>query len=99
MQTLTLYADGCLTILLKGELDHCAAQDAMQSIEELVEEYLPRRCVLDLSGLTFMDSSGIAVILKADRLLRQSGASRAQGAGGGGTHAGDPAVRRNGRGV
>lgn len=77
MQTLTLYADGCLTILLKGELDHCAAQDAMQSIEELAEEYLPRRCVLDLSGLTFMDSSGIAVILKADRLLRQSGASLA----------------------
>lgn len=37
MQTLTLYADGCLTILLKGELDHCAAQGAMQSIEELVE--------------------------------------------------------------
>ena len=77
MQTLTLYADGCLTILLKGELDHCAAQDAMQSIEELVEEYLPRRCVLDLSGLTFMDSSGIAVILKTDRLLRQTGGALA----------------------
>lgn len=77
MQTLTMYADGCLTIYLKGELDHCAAQAAMQSIEELAEEYLPRRCVLDLSGLSFMDSSGIAVILKADRLLRQSGAALA----------------------
>lgn len=77
MQTLTLYADGCLTIFLKGELDHCAAQDAMLSIEELVEEYLPRQCILDLSGLSFMDSSGIAVILKADRLLKQSGAALA----------------------
>ena len=43
MQTLTLYADGCLTILLKGELDHCAAQDAMQSIEELVDEVYGKR--------------------------------------------------------
>lgn len=74
MQTLTSYSEGCLTIFLRGELDHCAAQQAMRSIEELAEEYLPRRCVLDLSGLSFMDSSGIAVILKADRLLRQTGA-------------------------
>ncbi len=75
MQTLKQYADGCLTVRLRGELDHSAAAEAMRAIEEAAEEYLPRQCVLDLSGLSFMDSSGIAVILKADRLLRQSGAS------------------------
>lgn len=63
----------CLTLRLLGELDHAAAQEAMPCIEDAVEEYLPRRCVLDLSGLSFMDSSGIAVILKTDRLLRQTG--------------------------
>lgn len=77
MQTLTSYSDGCLTIFLRGELDHCAAQQTLQAIEELAEEYLPRACVLELSGLTFMDSSGIAVMLRAERLLRQSGASLA----------------------
>ena len=45
----------------------------MPGIEDAVEEYLPRRCVLDLTGVSFMDSSGIAVILKTDRLLRQTG--------------------------
>ena len=67
----------CLTLRLLGELDHAAAQEVMPGIEDAVEEYLPRRCVLDLSGLSFMDSSGIAVILKNERLLRQTGGALA----------------------
>ena len=67
----------CLTLRLVGELDHAAAQTVMPGIEDAVEEYLPRRCVLDLTGVSFMDSSGIAVILKTDRLLRQTGAALA----------------------
>ena len=67
----------CLTLRLLGELDHAAAQEVMPGIEDAVEEYLPRRCVLDLSGLSFMDSSGIAVILKTDRLLQQTGGALA----------------------
>ena len=63
----------CLTLRLMGELDHAAAQTVMPGIEDAVEEYLPRRCVLDLTGVSFMDSSGIAGILKTDRLLRQTG--------------------------
>ena len=54
----------CLTLRLMGELDHAEAQTVMPGIEDAVEEYLPRRCVLDLTGVSFMDSSGIAVILK-----------------------------------
>lgn len=67
----------CLTLRLVGELDHAAAQTVMPGIEDAVEEYLPRRCVLDLTGVSFMDSSGIAVILKTDRLLRQMGGALA----------------------
>ena len=63
----------CLTLRLVGELDHAAAQTVMPGIEDAVEESLPRRCVLNLPGVSFMDSSGIAVILKTDRLLRQTG--------------------------
>ena len=67
----------CLTLRLMGELDHAAAQTVMPGIEDAVEEYLPRRCVLDLTGVSFMDSSGIAVILKTDRLLLQTGGALA----------------------
>lgn len=46
----------CLTLRLMGELDHAAAQTVMPGIEDAVEEYLPRRCVLDLTGVSFMDT-------------------------------------------
>ena len=59
----------CLTLRLLGELDHAAAQEVMPGIEDAVEEYLPRRCVLDLSGLSFMDSSGIGVIIGRSRKM------------------------------
>lgn len=73
MQTFSDYRDGTLTICFQGELDHCAAASALGAVEAAAEEYMPRQCRLDFSGLSFMDSSGIAVILRSDRLLRQSG--------------------------
>ena len=66
------YENGVLNIRLSGELDHCAAAFALQAIESAVEEYMPRQCVLDFSELSFMDSSGIAVILKTERLMRHA---------------------------
>ena len=60
----------CLTLRLLGELDHAAAQEVMPGNEDAEEEYLPRRCVLDLSGLSFMDSSGIALILRSQQRMQ-----------------------------
>ena len=62
-----------LYIYLKGELDHHGARAAMLEIEEKIDLELPRDCVLDLSGLTFMDSSGIAVILKTYKRMQELG--------------------------
>ncbi len=58
-----------LTIRLSGELDHHAAKDLMESIDRLLEQTLPVKTLLDLEGLTFMDSSGIAVVLRAKRRM------------------------------
>ena len=73
MNIQTAYASGRLTIYLAGELDHHAARETMRSIAELLDEYLPRECALDLSGLRFMDSSGIAVILGIRRRMEELG--------------------------
>ncbi len=56
-----------LTVALRGELDHHAARPLMERIAMLVEQTLPSKLILDLKELTFMDSSGIAVILRAKR--------------------------------
>ena len=73
MKVYSAYRDGRLTIFLQGELDHHEAKRTMDLIERLLDEYLPRDCILDLSGLTFMDSSGIALILKLHRRLTGGG--------------------------
>ena len=58
-----------LTITLTGELDHHAAKSLMDSIDRCIEQNLPAKTLLDLAGLTFMDSSGIAVVLRAKRRM------------------------------
>ena len=77
MRSTVEYQNGILTIRLIGEVDHAAASAAMNAVEMAVEEYMPRQCVLDFSDLSFMDSSGIAVILKSERLMRQMGGGTA----------------------
>lgn len=69
----TAFSSGRLTIYLSGELDHHEARKAIHSLDELLDEYLPRDCVLDMSGLNFMDSSGIAVIIRISRRMRDLG--------------------------
>jgi len=65
--------NGKLYLYLVGDLDHHGAKTAMVEMEEQIELVLPRDCVLDLSGLNFMDSSGIAVILKTVRRMNALG--------------------------
>ena len=67
------FSAGRLTLYLRGELDHHESKEAIRSIEELLDEYMPRDCVLELSGLNFMDSSGIALIVKSGRLMKELG--------------------------
>lgn len=64
-----------LTAALSGELDHHAAKTIMSQLELQVDAARPRALVLDLSQLTFTDSSGIAVLLRAWRHMSQLGGS------------------------
>ena len=67
------YESGRLTLYLAGELDHHEARNLMRLIEELMDEYTPRDCALNMSGLSFMDSSGIAIIIKVSRRMKSLG--------------------------
>lgn len=72
--SLTSYVqDKHLTIELTGEIDHHGARGLIEEIGEKLEMYLPTQCSLDFRGVSFMDSSGIAVVLNAARTMRQLG--------------------------
>ena len=55
--------------LVSGEIDHHGARQIMKELDEAIDGILPGKLELDLSGVTFMDSSGIAVLLRARRRM------------------------------
>ena len=59
----------CLRV--SGEIDHHQAKALMEAIDRYVDSALPRRLTIDLEGVTFMDSSGIALLLRAQRRMRE----------------------------
>ena len=63
--------NGCLTVALTGEIDHHCAKFYIQAIAAKIESYTPEVCVLDFQDVTFVDSSGIAVVINAMRSMAQ----------------------------
>ena len=52
-----------LVVSLIGELDHHSAEEVRVKIDDRISRENIRKLVLDFSGVTFMDSSGIGVII------------------------------------
>ena len=67
MQFMSFLQDGTLTVALSGEIDHHGAKNYISAISAKIEADTPRVCVLDFQDVTFMDSSGIAVVINALR--------------------------------
>ncbi len=57
------YSVGILTAKLSGELDHHMASGVRQRIDDEFFAKRPLKLKLDLSGVNFMDSSGLGLIM------------------------------------
>lgn len=62
-----------MIVELFGELDHHEAAKTRLEIDSAMDNYTARDLVLDFSKVTFMDSSGIGVILGRYRRLSSRG--------------------------
>ncbi len=71
MQFTSYLDNGKLTVALTGEIDHHCAKRYIQAIAAKIEAYTPELCVLDFEDVTFVDSSGIAVVINALRSMTQ----------------------------
>ncbi len=65
--------DGILTIAVSGEIDHHNARTIRSQIDESLYYYRSKNVQLDLSDVTFMDSSGLGLILGRFTLARELG--------------------------
>ena len=71
MRFTSFLENGRLTVALTGEIDHHCAKQYIQAIAAKIEAYIPERCILDFRDVTFVDSSGIAVVINALRSMTQ----------------------------
>lgn len=69
--------DGVLSVKLMGEIDHHSAVGVRSDIDALIFEVRPRKIVLDLSEISFMDSSGLGLIMGRYALARDLGCAMA----------------------
>ena len=58
---------------ISGEIDHDTAQTLRQRIDDAALMRMPRVLVLDLTQVSFMDSSGIGLILGRRRRMQALG--------------------------
>ena len=66
-------ADGALRITLEGEIDHHSAVNIRGRIDAQIEGLHPQKTVMDLSGIEFMDSSGLGLIMGRYALMQKLG--------------------------
>ncbi len=70
------YANGAAVVKLAGEIDMSHSPGVHQTLVEVLENR-PTRLIIDLTEVTYMDSSGVGILVDALRRVRVSGAKLA----------------------
>jgi anti-anti-sigma factor len=65
------HADGYVVVSVQGDVDLVSSSDLRRVLDEAVR--LSPRVKVDLSGLTFIDSSGLSALVEAHRKARDAG--------------------------
>ena len=66
----TKYSDDVLTAKIYGEIDHRRAQSIRTKIDAQTQMHKPKELKLDFSNVSFMDSSGIGLIMGRYKLMK-----------------------------
>lgn len=65
--------NGTMTVLLTGELDHHNAGNIRGKVDTALTKNTPDELILDFRGITFMDSSGVGLVLGRYKKTRNTG--------------------------
>ncbi|MDD6022060.1 MAG: anti-sigma factor antagonist [Acutalibacteraceae bacterium] len=68
-----IYEKDKMTVRLEGDLDHHGAAIIRAGIDDAILVNRPKTLVLDFGGITFMDSSGIGLVMGRYRLMQSLG--------------------------
>ena len=65
--------ESALELTLRGEIDHHGAVRVRTEMDALIYEERPKKVILDLSEIEFMDSSGLGLIMGRFALMQNLG--------------------------
>ena len=73
MQFTSFLENGRLTVVLTGEIDHHSAPFIRERMDKDLYFFRPKKVILALDGIEFMDSSGLGLILGRYTKIRDLG--------------------------
>lgn len=62
--------DRLLTIRLTEEIDQHTTDKIRRKLDNEIERFIPRKVIFDFSNISFMDSSGIGMVLGRYKLIK-----------------------------
>jgi len=65
--------NGAAIAVLCGEIDHHSAKDMRAELDRFIITMQPELMAMDFGGITFMDSSGVGLIMGRSKLLKECG--------------------------
>ena len=71
------FNDGVLRVAIVGEINHHNAVFVRQEIDEKIQELSSKNLVLDLAEVSFMDSSGLGLVMGRYQLMKDLGGTLA----------------------
>ena len=71
----TKYSNDVLTAYISGEIDHDSAARIRSAVDGMAQEMKPRLLCLDFGGVSFMDSSGVGLVMGRYRQMKLLGGS------------------------
>jgi anti-sigma B factor antagonist len=66
-------SDGSVCVVATGEIDSSSAPEFRRTLDALLDEPGVSEIVIDLGGITFLDSAGLCVLAAAHRRIKGSG--------------------------
>ena len=68
-----------LFVYLKGEIDHCTSLQLREELEDVIRKEKVKRLHLDFSNVSFIDSSGIGMIIGRYKTMMAAGGTVSAG--------------------
>lgn len=68
-------SESYLLASLSGEIDHHTAKAVREAIDDAIGRFAPKKLVLDFRDVSFMDSSGIGLVMGRYKLMRENDGS------------------------